>query len=173
MKKGLILLSSLLVSGAAIGPILKQNNNQDVNFEKTKSLDIVDLTMPWWGAVKVDTPNLTKLLNDSIGRSLQASMMILTSPDGIVIEATSNFDNSSLRHILGFLADAKIERIELQVSQQHSYANYLMAYYSYWSATENQRKDSAVVINRFNWSTIDKIDHFWTAGVKFEFELTF
>lgn len=174
MKKGLFLLTSFLVTGtAAVAPVLTETKAQDVTFEAKTSLDVVDLTMPWWQTIKVSAPNLTQLLNDSVTPGsfpLQSSKMMLTSPDNIIIEAVSAFDNGSLRSLLG--RNVHFTDVKLEFSSQHSYANYVMAYYTNVDSNGTEA-ESALVINRFNWSTIDKIDHFWTSDVKFEFELTF
>ncbi|MBE4704309.1 hypothetical protein [Spiroplasma platyhelix] len=170
MKKGLFLLTSLLITGTAVTPLLSQTKTQDAAIqEQTKSLDVLDLTMPWWGNVKADTPNLTQLLNDSVGKSLQTSLMILTAPDGTVIESESSFDNSGLRGILGY-DQVHFTEIKLEVSGGTPYANYLMAQYSY--VEKDEVKNSSRVINRFDWRGIDMAP-FWTKDVKLEFELNF
>lgn len=172
MKKNFILLTSLLVAGTAVAPVLNNNNTQ-VIAEQSKSLDKVDLTMPWWGTVKVEAPNLMALLNASITPGqypLKDSKWILTAPDGKAIEATSAFDNGSLRSVLG--RATSFTKITLEFSSQHAYANYVMAYYNYWESSENREKSSVVVINRFNWTGID-MTSFWTKDVTSEFELTF
>lgn len=167
MKKSLLLLTSLLATGTAIAPIL---THEVSNQNTTSSLDVVDLTMPWWGTVKVGTPNLQQLLNDNLKGWLQDSKLILTAPDGRAIEATSAFDNSSLRFILN--RATHVDEVTLEVSQQHSYANYVMARFTYWEPSENREKSDVKVINRFNWTGID-MTSFWTKDVKLEFELNF
>lgn len=176
MKKGLFLLTSLIVTTAAVTPMLQQNNTQKntANYVTSKSLDIVDLTMPWWGYTKAAAPNLTELLNKSLTPGeypLISSKMILTATDGTTITATSDFDNSTLRALLG-RQGTHFNNVQLEVASQ-SYGNYVMAYYSYWDASAGIEKDASVVINRFYSNNIDKIDHFWTEGVQFEFELVF
>lgn len=171
MKKGLLLLTSLIVTTTAVTPMLQQQNS-NLKVESGKSLDIVDLTAIHSHAVRITVPNLIDLLNNSVTPGeypLNDSWLILTAPDGSTIKSNSAFDKASLRSLLG-RQQAHIKDAQLQFSSQ-IFNNVVMVSYSYWEPSENREKETSIVIDRFSWP--DNADRFWTKDVKFEFQLVF
>lgn len=167
MKKSLLLLTSLLATGSAIAPLLTHEVSTQKN---VKSTDVVDLTMPWWGNVKVELPNLTKLLNDNLtpGQYLlkSSSFSLINKAGKDLTWDNTGFDNSNLRSRLGKATG--VNRVELSASESSRYQNLLMAY---WTMPDSEQ-ESALVLGRFYTTGLD-MSSYWTTGTKVQFNLTF
>lgn len=173
MKKGLILLQSLLLSGVSSVSLFAASNQESIK-QTIPVVETVDLTnIESEYLLAIDMPNIFQTLVDfkEAGKSVADLSFNLTNPNGDTFDWTEAYPDDV--EMLNYVLDndkVELHRVTFYASVQAPYINYIIVYYF---DPDQSDPESADGIGRFNWQDMDKEQWqlFWTKDVKLTYNM--
>lgn len=174
MKKLLILIQSLLISGVVMTPTLFLDIQKEVLNQAQRvaeSIDIVDLTLQdEWGTF-VQVPNLVNLLNNEYenGQELKTIDFSMTNSKGETFNFNLSENDSEVIELRSLmkLKGINFETANLDILSSETLFNNINVVYLAADGAHH-----SIEIGKWVWAGLNK-DAFLTKDVKFEYKIYF